>query len=357
MVVKNKKFELECINKSRVILLGIATLLVTIFHSGSLNFQELINIKFISNILNFIQKTGNYGVDIFLFLSGIGLYHSLSKNNLKQYYKNRFIRIIPIFYIIVLAYTIITETYTIKDFFETIFLISFFIKGNLDIWYIPFIIIIYLIFPLIYKLIKKYDIAGLLISLLSVITLNLLYSICFPTGYHNIEIALTRIPVFLIGVFFGKMIYNKQKISPILVIASILTQLLISFIIYMNLDIPKFHIFSRYLYCPLAISTVINISMLFSLIKNDNILILKPLKFIGNHSLEIYLIYELVKKVINASFSISSYTRYYLLCFIITIILSHILKQLINKIIYFISNLYYKKTKSRFIIAKASVYK
>ena len=88
--MKEKQIELNIINESRNIILGIATLLIVLFHSSALNFNELLGANIISNILNFIKRTGNIGVDIFLFLSGIGLYFSLSKNNLKQYYKNRF---------------------------------------------------------------------------------------------------------------------------------------------------------------------------------------------------------------------------------------------------------------------------
>ena len=47
-----------------------------------------INVSLISEIVNFVKQIGNCGVDIFLFLSGIGLYLSMTKNNLRKYYKN-----------------------------------------------------------------------------------------------------------------------------------------------------------------------------------------------------------------------------------------------------------------------------
>ena len=103
--MKNKQIELNIISESRNILFGISSLLIILFHSGSLNFTELLGTNIISNILNYIKTTGNIGVEIFLFLSGIGLYFSISKNNLLQYYKNRFIRIIPTFIIIVFLFS------------------------------------------------------------------------------------------------------------------------------------------------------------------------------------------------------------------------------------------------------------
>jgi len=330
MEVTNKKINLEIINDSRGVLLGIATILVTLFHSDLLNFYEIINIKFMANFLNFIQKTGNLGVDIFLCLSGIGLYFSLSKNSLKQYYKNRFIRIIPEFVIVTFIFNLITKSMTTIELLETFFLIAFFVHGVLDIWYIPFIIVLYLIFPIIYKIIKKYDLSAIFCMLLFAVIFNLLYSIIFPISYQKIEIALTRLPVFLIGSFLGKTIYDKKTISNKLIFISFLLQMIISIILYTNLDIPNFSIFARYLYCPLAITIIINSSYLCSFVKNKGKILLTPIKFIGNHSLEIYLIYINVRDIIKINYQYSTYLELYLISFFITIILSYILKTLLN---------------------------
>ena len=76
------------ISKKRNIILGIATLLVAYCHSTSLLIESLFQIQIINNILVFIREIGTIGVDIFLILSGVGLYYSFSKNkNLKQFYK------------------------------------------------------------------------------------------------------------------------------------------------------------------------------------------------------------------------------------------------------------------------------
>ncbi len=343
MVVKNKKISLEIINESRTILLGIATFIVALFHSFSLNFYVLINFKPLANILNLIQKTGNYGVDIFLFLSGIGLYFSLSKNNILKFYKNRFIRIIPELIIVLLIYNLITKSLTPIEFLETAFFIGFFFKGDISIWFIPFIMFLYFIFPLIYKIIKKYDIYGLAVSLFLTVIFNLLYLFIFPINYGNIEIALTRIPIFLIGTYFGKLIYEKKEISKKGIVLSFILEILLFTVLYTILDANKFNIISRYIYCPLAITTVINISIIYSLIKNKNNLIIKPLKFLGIHSLEIYLIYEKTCQILGSLLSINSYSTFYLICFSITLVISYILKLIVNIAIKQINNLYSKK--------------
>lgn len=330
MFKRSNKFDLKYISESRTILLGVAILIVAIHHSYSLNFSNLINITPISNILNFIQKIGDFGVDIFLFLSGIGLYFSLSKNNLKTFYKNRFTRILPELILITLIFNIITKSMTIPEFLERIFFIGFFIKGKKADWFLAFIMLLYLIFPLIYKIIKKYNLDGLIISLFTVVLFNLIYSVVFPLSYNKIEIALTRIPIFLFGVFFGKKIYEKTKISSTMIIISILTQILVTLILYQNQYLGNFRIFTRYLYCPLAITTIINLSFIYSILKNKDRLIIKLLKLLGPYSLEVYLIYEKSNLLLKNILPIKSSIIYYSISFTLTILLAHILKKLIN---------------------------
>ena len=72
-------------------LMGFAILIVMLFHMGvprSSSWYGLV-------------RMGNLGVDIFLFLSGMGLWYSWSKNPaLRQFYFNRVIRIYPAWLII-----------------------------------------------------------------------------------------------------------------------------------------------------------------------------------------------------------------------------------------------------------------
>ena len=234
----------------------------------------------------------------------------------------------------------ITKTMTAIEVIETLFFVSFFIKGIQDIWFMPFIMVMYLIFPLIYKVIKKYDLLGLLTLLLIVLVYNLFHFIFFQINYYRIELALTRIPVFLLGVYFDKMIYQKQKISLKMLIISIFTQIIITIILYVNLDIKAFSIFARYLYCILTICSVINISVIYSLFKNKNRLVINAVKFIGMYSLEIYLIFEKVEFFLKGIYKSSSYVLFYILCFLITLVLSCLIKKLVNILVKLVFNLY-----------------
>lgn len=331
--MSKKKIDLTCISDSRLFLLGIATLLVVFFHSDYLIIDNIFSVNFFTNILKFIQKTGNFGVDLFLLLSGVGLYFSFSKNKIKTFYKNRFKRILPVFIIVTIIYAMITKTMTIVEILETLFFLSFFVKGNADVWFIPFIMIMYLIFPLIYKIIKEKDWHGLVILLFVTMLFNFLYSVCLPVNYLYIELALTRIPVFLCGVYLGKLIFLKKKIGLNIFFISFLSQILIIFILYVNLNIERFSIFARYFYCLLSISSVINISFLFSMLKNREILFVKIIEFFGLFSLEIYLIYEKVEYILMKCYKYDSIVVFYIFCFLITILLSIVVKKIVNMLI------------------------
>ena len=71
--------------------MGFAILIVMLFHMGVPRSSSWYG----------LARMGNLGVDIFLFLSGMGLWYSWSKNPaLRQFYFNRVIRIYPAWLII-----------------------------------------------------------------------------------------------------------------------------------------------------------------------------------------------------------------------------------------------------------------
>ena len=78
------------ISNDRMEILGIATLLVVMHHSKDYNWIGYPYIIFKLCLL------GSIGVDVFLLLSGIGLYYSMKKcGNTLTFYKHRLLRIFP----------------------------------------------------------------------------------------------------------------------------------------------------------------------------------------------------------------------------------------------------------------------
>lgn len=72
-------YKYNILSKYRTELMGIAILWVMFFH---------LSIDINNRILNLIKTIGYGGVDIFLMISGLGLYYAYKKNNnIKLFYK------------------------------------------------------------------------------------------------------------------------------------------------------------------------------------------------------------------------------------------------------------------------------
>lgn len=85
--------DLKTISKNRTTIMGMAMLLVMFFHSSI----ELSG----CSVLAALKDMGDVGVDIFLMMSGFGIYCSLKKDdNLHRFYKKRLLRILPAYLLI-----------------------------------------------------------------------------------------------------------------------------------------------------------------------------------------------------------------------------------------------------------------
>lgn len=134
--------------------MGFSTLLILICHS----------IKYVginNGVMYHLLIQGNRGVDIFLFLSGIGIYYSLNRffpppisQKLPYWYAKRLFRVL-IPYVIIATPVYITmgiwnyETLYgyISDFITNILMISYF-TNHIGLWFIPCILLLYIVAPL-----------------------------------------------------------------------------------------------------------------------------------------------------------------------------------------------------------------
>lgn len=102
-----------------------------------------------------VLSLGNFGVDIFLLVSGMGIFYSLKKNysvssNLKNWYMRRFARILIPYVVIMGPYWIWFCFYNncINRFFYYFTMVSFW-KEHVGVWYLAGLIPIYLLSPII----------------------------------------------------------------------------------------------------------------------------------------------------------------------------------------------------------------
>lgn len=201
---------LSLISKHRSALMGFAALYIFVFH-------EYIAIGNESSKLYIIQELvvgrGFVGVDIFFLLSGMGLTYSVRKTNTAMFYYKRLRRVFFPFAAVGFCY-LIMRSWSIADFFRNISGYNFvMVNVNSFLWFVPAIIVFYLLFPLYNKLMlrasDKITFTALIISiwlLVTMLTAGLISSI----GRKDIYFMANRIPIFVIGVLLGYLSQNRK---------------------------------------------------------------------------------------------------------------------------------------------------
>ena len=333
-------FDLESINKHRLYIFGLATLWIALFHSYYLDLSSYSALSFmnIGVTLEGIKRLGSGGVDIFLVLSGIGLYYSFSKTpKVLTFYRKRLVRIIPSSFIVALAIAIIGGVSGVFAFIAKVTFLEFYLIRNADIrlWYISSILLLYLLFPLFFKIYSKMKYLGALLIILVSVIITLMLFVLDKEAFNRLEIMLTRVPVFICGMVLGSIMKKGLKISNVkaLVICLFGT---VYFLVMMLLAImipEKYEFLRHYLYLPMAVSMVIIFAYIRSRISLT--VLTKPIELLGKFSLEIYLIhqylYESLDKVFKSIYE--NQLLYSLVIFAIALVLSVILKLSVDFVV------------------------
>ncbi|WP_407383746.1 acyltransferase family protein [Ruminococcus sp.] len=219
MVSNRKTFNLFSISEARNVIFGIATLWIGLFHCDNLTLATFTDNQFLIDAFKFFRGSGNIGVDMFLFLSGIGLYFSFKKDsNLLHFWKKRLMRVLPTALFIAMFYfsfRYVNGRYESgwKTYLRRVSFLYFFEKGERVFWFISLILVLYLLFPVFYKVIEKYRLVGMLGLVAVTVGLTFLLRQFAPTFYGYWEIALCRVPTFIIGIWAGKFVLEKKEIN------------------------------------------------------------------------------------------------------------------------------------------------
>lgn len=331
---ENKTFSYELLTKYRTHLMGIAMLWTILYH---------VELPKLPIIVDEIKSIGYGGVDIFIFLSGIGVYKSLTKDNcFKDFYKKRIVRIIPKYLLVVLIFDLIM-LYSRKIEIEVALLnftsFNFWLntpsnKGSFN-WYIPALLFLYLIAPLYIKLFnmcknkEKFTFLSVILSLL-----------CCVIVKTYLLILASRIAIFFIGILFGYYIKNKKNINNLSIILFFLIMIfgfiiLFVFINYLN---KYLWVWGLWWY-PFTIITpflCLFLAYMLQLIKNKAYPILRFLSFWGTNSLEIYLFHVSFILLFYHTW-IKLYSNhliiYNIICLIITVLCAIIFRMIVDNII------------------------
>lgn len=332
---RSSEFRLRALSQVRNIMFGIATILIVLYHSTDLSFTFL-KWQPLIRLCETIQNYSHIGVDIFLLFSGIGLFFSLSANgDVKTFYLRRLKRILPAVLMVSFIYNaLIPHTNGIIGYFTNSLLLSFFINGSRTFWYFSFIILLYVIYPLIHFILKRKHLSGFLVMMAVAVAINVAVLLFLPSYYVKVEIALGRIPVFITGAWLGQYVMDDKTISRKGAVWISFFVLLVTFfsVMFFNNTIKEYPILNRMMYCPAAVSFSILCAVLFSGLRLS--VLRKSLIAVGMYSMEIYLLFEKVAMFAKDTFYTDTYhICFYISVFVLTLILSIVLHITCNQLL------------------------
>ncbi|MBR1463505.1 MAG: acyltransferase [Prevotella sp.] len=329
-----KPIELFDFSRYRSALMGAAMLFVMFFHVGMPK----------SELMYGVVRCGNIGVDMFLFLSGIGLWYAWTKNpQLRHFYWRRYVRIYP-------AWILMAALFYIPNFIEfgvksyspdvpnlvanILVNWSFWRVDDLTFWFIPAIMMMYTFAPFYMKLIIRWPSYRWLPVLFMVWAVMVQYYPPVHSSVGHVEIFWSRIPVFLIGINCGAWVKGQrtmegQAIWWILILFVLSFAMCIEFENHWRGHFPLF--LERMVYIPCSISGMLLLCRLF---RHSPAWLLRFLTFVGGISLELYLIHiQFVYKYIRP------YNLGYCLTVLLMIAISIPLAWLLSKLVDFVVRL------------------
>ena len=340
-----KGFNLNWISKYRSELFGIAILSVFYFHFGGLHIEFYKNGSGIFYDMTKLFRVyfSSAGVDIFAFLSGMGLYYSFSANDdLGRYYSRRFKRILIPYAIVGIIFWIQHDIRLVHAGVERLLqdftYVTFFTEGINNLWFIFFIGCMYLIFPAVYKLTFSGKCEPLKLAIIFVVAVMIPimlynYDVDF---YRNIDKAITRVPAFLLGVPAGKYIKQEKRVPHILVVLLIVAGSAVRYYAVQN-EIKGWE--SRYITSFFGLAMML--LFVYCLRAADGAVHFRGiLRFFGKYSLELYLLHILIWEFMGVAMGIplQRASRWLILTFI-----SVALAPVLSKITDSISNIHFKE--------------
>lgn len=291
--------QLSDLSRYRRELMGIAIIMVVCFHvCGSHN--ETLPMR--------LARCGNVGVDMFFFISGMGLWFAWSKlyaakdenmsvilHSLPHFYRRRLSRVYPTWIAVACAYYIPLYNSGSTDLWQTIKNITvnsgFWDHCELRFWFIPAIMALYIVAPAYIVLIRRHTAWQWLPVVAVVMCVLLHYHPAMHTAIGHLEIFTSRIPIFMLGIVSGRHVMARRTMEPSArwLLLTIFAVSLITCLNFENGLRGHFPLFlERMVYIPLSISTML---LLCRLLAHLPAAIRRAFAFAGGISLEIYLIH------------------------------------------------------------------
>ena len=282
--------KLSDLSTFRTKLMGIAALMIIICHANAYH-------VLLPGILVSIFRWGNIGVDIFFFLSGIGLFYSFNKYSLNSndkfltYYRRRFLRIFIPYFIVYVPYCMffmVLGEYSIGDSFLCLSTLEYWLFHR-GAWFVSMIVILYFIAPFLYKVLSgkyKWLFAIGIISTLMILCSYPINDNSSTSILHNTQMAFSRVPSFIVGMTIGRNCKEGKQLST----SHTLLFCLISIVISLLVGVWR---------CLWLIVPIMLYIFIFLIKLSENSWIAKSLYLLGSISLESYLTNLTLKSILG----------------------------------------------------------
>lgn len=341
--MKIKDIDLVNISRFRGEHMGLAMLFVVLFHVWLPRNDDFYGLR----------RVGNLGVDIFLFLSGVGLWFSWTKSlcivegqkakgffqRWFDFYLRRLIRIYPAWLVMSSCYYIPpflkhahhTTAGWIDLFGDILINWDFWLHDELTFWYIPATMMLYIFAPPYMELIRRHPVYQWLVVVMIMWCVLVQYVTPIHSAVGHIEIFWSRVPIFFLGINIGEAVKQKRTLD-----GQSIWMIWIMFIMTLGTSVwleqmlhGKFPLFlERLLYIPLTITTVLLFNRVF---RRTPSWFNKCFSIVGVLSLEAYLIHLHFVLVPLEHYRLG-YWLTFILTIAITIPMAYVLHFLIDKL-------------------------
>ncbi len=214
-------YPFSLISKYRSELMGIACIFISPCHFSNALKEHDKTVSLFAKILEHLHSD----VDVFMFLSGFGLFYSYQKRRTTYgtFIKKRCGKVLPTYLFVssvtYIVYDVLLSNNGIINPLKRVLFIPWFMEGSTKGWFVLTIVIFYLLFPMVYKAIERLNRWELLCYIMFLIMFWLITAF-FDLKYENYRLfrfrqAIERFPIFVFGVLCGKWSLEKKEITKV----------------------------------------------------------------------------------------------------------------------------------------------
>lgn len=211
----------DLLSTYRPLLMGVQIVLIIFFHITSTCKSS--NVRFDGFIELFYTYIRSSGVDMFLLLSGLGLYYSWKRNpDRATFYRKRFARLLIPYLIVAvpswIIYYCMTGTGSPLRFVADLCFVTMFTDGTIWLWYVFMAAVCYLIFPYLFTVVETArdrvdEVMRIMVLTMAVVGVLVLFKLYQPDLYGSISVMVSRFPAFFVGVLLGKWAHQRRPVS------------------------------------------------------------------------------------------------------------------------------------------------